>query len=61
VEPVKAVDEINGIAVGPEDRPEAEEAQGPGPDVIGREIVNPGVDQKEAGRVGDQFSGTGGK
>ncbi len=61
MEPVEAVDEINRVTVGPEDCPEAKEAQGSGPDVIGREIVNPGVDQKDPGRVGDQFSATGGK
>ena len=44
---IKAVDKGNGPAIFLEKGGEIEEPQGLGPEVIGREVVHPRVDQEE--------------
>jgi hypothetical protein len=48
---VQAVNQAELIACRPQGRTQFQETQRPGPEIIGREIVNPGVDEEGAGKA----------
>ena len=52
MKPVEAVHIGQSIALPPQQAGQGEQPQGLGPHVIGGEIVDPGIDQEDMGRVG---------
>jgi hypothetical protein len=61
MEPVQAVDERDPASVIPQQTGQVKKAQGPGPEIIGRKIMNPGIDAKDVGSSGHGSKGGWGK
>ena len=46
---IQAVQQMNLRALGPKPAGQIEQPQGPGKEIVGREIVDPGVDEEQPG------------